>query len=61
MVDPTLGKSACEQGGPVCIHLFPFSVIGATGGELPNWVQGYEGFWKAKVKEAEAAGDKKNY
>jgi hypothetical protein len=24
-------------------HLFPFHVIGATGWELPNWVQGYEG------------------
>ena len=38
-------------------HLFPFSVIGATGWELPNWVQGYEAFWKAKVIEAEKAGD----
>lgn len=38
-------------------HLFPFSVIGATGWELPNWVQGYEAFWKNKATEAEAAGD----
>jgi hypothetical protein len=38
-------------------HLFPFSVIGATGWELPNWVQGYEAFWKAKVVEAETTGD----
>ncbi len=38
-------------------HLFPFSVIGATGWELPNWVQGYETFWKTKVTEAEAANN----
>src|SRR5439155_14104701 len=40
-------------------HLFPFSVIGATGWELPNWVQGYEAFWKAKVAEADTAGNEK--
>lgn len=34
-------------------HLFPFSVIGATGWELPNWVQGYETFWKNKAAEAD--------
>ena len=38
-------------------HLFPFSVIGATGWELPNWVQGYEAFWKAKAAEAETTLD----
>jgi hypothetical protein len=38
-------------------HLFPISVIGATGWELPNWVQGYEAYWKAKAAEAETAGD----
>jgi hypothetical protein len=38
-------------------HMFPFSVIGATGWELPNWVQGYEAFWKAKATEAESTSD----
>lgn len=38
-------------------HIFPLPVIGATGWELPNWVQGYETFWKEKANEAEAAGD----
>jgi hypothetical protein len=38
-------------------HLFPFSVVGATGWELPNWVQGYETFWKNKTIEAESTGD----
>ena len=36
-------------------HMFPFFIIGATGWELPNWVQGYETFWKTKVTEAETA------
>jgi hypothetical protein len=38
-------------------HLFPFSIVGATGWELPNWVQGYEAFWKSKLTEAEATGN----
>jgi len=38
-------------------HMFPFSVIDATGWELPNWVQGYETFWKNKVIDSESAGD----
>lgn len=38
-------------------HLFPFSVIGATGWALPNWVQGYEAFWKKKAVEAKTAGN----
>jgi hypothetical protein len=38
-------------------HLFPLSVIGAGGWDLPNWVQGYEQFWKAKAIEAGSSGD----
>lgn len=38
-------------------HLFPMSVIGATGWELPNWVQGYEAYWKEKRANADANGD----
>ncbi len=38
-------------------HIFPFSIIGATGWELPNWVQGYEAFWTAKAKISKADGD----
>ncbi len=38
-------------------HLFPLSVIGAGGWDLPNWVQGYEQYWTAKAAEAEASGD----
>jgi hypothetical protein len=39
--------------------LFPFSVIGATGWELLNWVEGYEAFWRGKATEAETIGDVK--
>lgn len=38
-------------------HLFPFSVIGATGWELPNWVQGYEAHWNTIAVEAETDCD----
>jgi len=38
-------------------HLFPFSVIGATGWDLPNWVQGYETFWKDRAAQAQMQGD----
>jgi hypothetical protein len=38
-------------------HLFPFSIIGTAGWELPNWVQGYEKFWREKVIKAEVAND----
>ncbi|MCC6458309.1 MAG: DUF262 domain-containing protein [Caldilineaceae bacterium] len=34
-------------------HIFPLSVVGAGGWELPNWVQGYEQYWR----EIAAAGD----
>jgi hypothetical protein len=37
-------------------HVFPLSVIGAGGWDLPNWVQGYEQYWKDKAATAEAAG-----
>jgi hypothetical protein len=37
--------------------LFPFSVIGATGWELFEWVKGYESFWKARAANADATND----
>ena len=27
-------------------HIFPLSIVGAGGWELPNWVQGYEAYWR---------------
>lgn len=38
-------------------HVFPLSIIGAGGWDLPNWVQGYEQHWHNKVSEASANGD----
>jgi len=38
-------------------HMFPLAVIGQTGWALPNWVQGYEGYWRERTEEAQAAGD----
>jgi hypothetical protein len=38
-------------------HVFPLSVIGAGGWDLPNWVQGYEQYWTTKSAEAHANDD----
>lgn len=38
-------------------HVFPLSVIGAGGWDLPNWVQGYEQFWRSRASKAAAAKD----
>jgi len=38
-------------------HIFPLSVVGAGGWDLPNWVQGYEKFWNDAMMEAESSGD----
>ena len=38
-------------------HMFPLSVIGRGGWELPNWVQGYEAYWRSKAAAAQESGD----
>lgn len=38
-------------------HIFPLSVVGQGGWELPNWVQGYERFWRQRTSEAKPSGD----
>ena len=38
-------------------HVFPLAVIGAGGWDLPNWVQGYEQFWKDKSIKARESGE----
>ena len=38
-------------------HMFPVSVVGQGGWELPNWVQGYEKHWRDKEQAAQSAGD----
>lgn len=46
-----------DQRAQFAEHIFPLSVIGAGGWDLPNWVQGYEKFWIDKAAAAEAADD----
>ncbi len=38
-------------------HIFPLSVVGGTGWELPNWVQGYEAYWNERHDGAVRSGD----
>ena len=38
-------------------HMFPLSVIGRGGWALPNWVQGYEAYWRDKAATAQESGD----
>jgi hypothetical protein len=38
-------------------HMFPLSVVGKGGWELPNWLQGYERFWSERHEAAVADGD----
>lgn len=37
-------------------HIFPLSVVGAGGWDLPNWVQGYEQYWQKQVAQAAENG-----
>ena len=36
-------------------HMFPLSIVGAGGWELPNWVQGYEQHWREAAETLEGA------
>lgn len=38
-------------------HIFPLSVVGAGGWDLPNWVQGYVEYWKKAAQNFQEAGD----
>ncbi|RMG42287.1 MAG: DUF262 domain-containing protein [Methanobacteriota archaeon] len=38
-------------------HMFPLAVIGQSGWALPNWVQGYEKYWRRKADEAKSRGN----
>lgn len=37
-------------------HIFPLSIVGAGGWELPNWVQGYQKHWTDSAARIEAGG-----
>ncbi len=38
-------------------HIFPLSIIGSGGWDLPNWVQDYEQYWRAKAAQTEVHGN----
>ncbi len=40
-------------------HIFPLYVIGQGGWSLPNWVQGYEKFWRDQVEVARSGDNQK--
>ena len=42
-------------------HIFPLSVVGAKGFALPNWLQGYQHYWKEVAKEAEQQGNSNHH
>ncbi len=37
-------------------HIFPLSVVGSGGWDLPNWVQGYEQYWQNQATQLEENG-----
>jgi hypothetical protein len=37
-------------------HMFPLSIIGRGGWDLPNWVQDYEKYWHRRAEESLASG-----
>ena len=45
------GKVLGKREAQYADHIFPLSIIGAGGWELPNWVQGYEQFWLNKASD----------
>lgn len=50
-------KLLADKQAQFASHLFPLSVVGAGGWEMPNWVQGYEKYWSDAASKAEAEGD----
>jgi hypothetical protein len=50
-------KLLSDQDSQFENHIFPLSVVGKGGWELPNWVQGYEKFWRDREAAARDAGN----
>lgn len=41
-------------------HIFPLSVVGAGGWDLPNWVQGYTNYWLKRAEQTDSDAEKMN-
>lgn len=50
-------KLLADKQAQFASHLFPLSVVGAGGWEMPNWVQGYEKYWSDAANKADNDGD----
>lgn len=50
-------KLLADKQAQFASHLFPLSVVGSGGWEMPNWVQGYEKFWSDAANKADTDGD----
>ena len=42
-------------------HIFPLAVVGKKGFALPNWLQGYEKYWREAAIEAKRSGNDSQY
>ena len=54
---PRFEKRLADKDSQFRLHLFPLSVVGADGWEMPNWVQGYEKFWVEAAQDADNQRD----
>ncbi len=56
-VSKRLDALFADRAAQFAAHVFPCSVVGAGGFDLPNWLQEYERFWRDRATETERAGD----
>jgi len=50
-------KILTDQTHQFAENIFPLSIVGAGGWDLPNWVQGYQKYWESQLTLATNAGD----
>ncbi|QDU09641.1 DUF262 domain-containing protein [Gimesia aquarii] len=50
-------KILTDQTHQFAENIFPLSIVGAGGWDLPNWMQGYQKYWESQLILATDAGD----
>lgn len=50
-------KILTDQTHQFAENIFPLSIVGAGGWDLPNWVQGYQQYWEEQLTLATEAGE----